>query len=98
MEEDNEGVFRIRMVNVLHMIENLEALYSKGVDFIDLYQSKEEDDTIIFFFTKDYINEKYRKGFEDKFDGEIVEDEEEVTHPKKEIKGKLTSDDINKLL
>lgn len=96
--EEEDGVFRIRMVNVLHMIENLEALYSKGVDYIDLYQEKNQDDTIIFFFTKEYINSKYIKDFESSFDGEMVDSEEEITKPKEEITGKkLTSDDISNL-
>ncbi len=101
MEENEDGVFRIKMVNVLSMIENLEVLYAKGVDYIDLYQTEEEKDTIIFFFVKEYINEKYRKDFKELFDGEIVRDEEEYIEskkPKNEIKGRLTSDDINNLL
>ncbi len=96
--EENNGVFRIKMVNILSMIEALDALYAKGVDYIDLYQEEGEEDTVIFFFYKEYINEKYRKDFEESFDGEIADNEEDVPKKiKKEAKIK-TIDDINKLL
>ncbi len=90
MEEDKDNV-KIRAINITLMMEALETLFSKGVDYIDIHQSKEDEDTLVFYFTKDYINEKYRKSFEEEFGTP-----DELNEPKETIR--LTQEDINKLL
>jgi len=92
MEEEDKNICRIQMVNVEQLIDTLGILYSKGIDYIDVYQDKKDENTIVFFFTKDYVNERYRKNFEEEF--EANESEE----PKNELSVKLTDDDINRLL
>jgi hypothetical protein len=92
MEEENKDICRIQMVNVSQLIDTLGLLFSKGIDYIDVYQDKKDENTIVFFFTKEYINENYRKNFEDEFIGK------ESNEPKNELSVKLTDEDINRLL
>jgi len=40
MEEENKDVCRIQMVNVEQLIDTLGILFSKGIDYIDVYQDK----------------------------------------------------------
>jgi len=63
MEDNN--IFKIRMVNVSAIIQALDELYGKGVDYVDISQEVGKEDIIIFSFTKDYIDEKYHKNFDD---------------------------------
>ena len=63
MEDNN--IFKIKMVNVSAILQALDELYGKGVDYVDISQEVGKEDVIIFSFTKEYIDEKYHKNFED---------------------------------
>lgn len=70
-----ENEFRIRKIQLESVIEILNQLYDKGIDFIDLSgYNKNGEDTIGIFFTSDYINEEYK----DNFDEEDIEKEQKT--------------------
>jgi hypothetical protein len=79
-----EKEFRIRKIDLKSFIDILNDVYDKGVNFIDLYGSNDEDgDTIGLFFSKDYIDDEYLPDFEEYFT------EEKTTLTDKDIKNLL---------
>jgi hypothetical protein len=75
----------IKKVPLDEIIDVFMDLYNKGVDFIDLIAS-ENDNRISVIFSEDYLNEEAKDNFESI---EIDEDEEETT---------FTDEDINQLI
>jgi hypothetical protein len=68
---------RIKAVNVEAIIDQLILLWNMGVDYVDVHgipsEKKDESDTIVFSFSKDYMDPELM----DKFDEFTKEDSEE---------------------
>lgn len=94
MEEEDKHEFR--MINVMSIIETLNMLYHKGVDYVDISGKQADDqDEICFSFCKSYMDDEYKDTFESGF---VVEEEEEImSKPTPRIKVKLTDEDIEDL-
>lgn len=56
---------RIRKIDVLGLIQTLNELYDKGVDYVDLFgELADGRDTVNLVFCKEYMNEEYEDNFE----------------------------------
>lgn len=91
--------FKIRRVGVLKIIEALNDLYEKGVDYVDIHKldnGKDSMDTVAFSFSEDYMNEELKENFGriQYKGGEYLETDENGD----EIPPSLTDDDINQLI
>ncbi len=86
-----------RMINVESMMEVLNMLWHKGVDYVDISGKQgEEQDEICFSFCKEYMDEEYKDTFEEGF---IQEEEDEfISKPTDQVKIKLTDKDIDELI
>jgi len=81
---------KIRRVPIEAVLEILHKLYDSGVDFVDFHgRIEEEEDELGISFSKEYINPDYSEGFDN-----ILEKDSS----NKEIKVKLSDDDLNQLL
>jgi len=86
-----------KMINIEAMMEVLNMLWNKGVDYVDISGKQGEDqDEICFSFCREYMDEEYKDTFEDGF---IQEEENEIiSKPTQQIKVKLTDKDIDELI
>lgn len=84
-----EKKIRIRKIDVLALMETLNELYHKGIDYIDIHGIHEDgQDTIGIVFNKGYMNEEFADNFE-----HLIEDQV----PSK-IEVKLSDEDLDQLI
>lgn len=85
---------RIKKINVLNLLQVLEELYDKGVDYIDIEGNKSIDqDVISLYFEESYINENYVGTIE-----EFINNLNQIGNQDNIAVKKLTDEDINKLI
>jgi F0F1-type ATP synthase delta subunit len=84
----NKDKVIIKKIPLDELLETLEDLYVKGVDFIDLVAG-ENDNKISLIFTEEYMSEEAREYYEDNEN----EDDVEIY-----IESKLSDEDLNQLL
>lgn len=90
-----ENKLRIRMVHIESLIETLEDLYHRGVDFVDILGTIEDgEDTIGLSFCKSYMDEKFADNFENIMEDDFSEEEQSPAN----IKVKLSDEDLNQLI
>jgi len=90
--ENNE--LSIKQVNVFALIQILTELYDKGVDFVNIHGTNDENqDSIEFSFSKEYMDEEYKATF-DEFDVEFNKELGEDNN----IKVKLSDKDLDELI
>ncbi len=97
-----DSSMKIKKVNIAILLDLLEELYDRGVDYVDVHGKAltEDQDVLGVSFSKDYMNPDCIENF-DTFDGE---DEDEPKGEKikevKEIKKKinLKDEDLDKLV
>ncbi len=90
---------KIRKINITGLIQLLEILYDKGIDYIDIsgkQMKTEGEDLLSISFAKDYMNEEFREHFEE-FDEEEFSDAPNFEGEER-IEVKLTDDDLNQLI
>ncbi len=87
-----------KMINIEAMMEVLNMLWHKGVDYVDISgKSGDKQDEICFSFCKEYMDEEYKDTFEEGF----IEEEESniISKPTQQVKvEKLTDKDIDDLI
>lgn len=76
----------IRKIPLDELIETLEDLYTKGVDFIDLVAGESEN-RISLIFTEEYMSEEAKEYYEEHGHDDEVH-----------IDSKLSDEDLNQLI
>lgn len=80
---------RVRKIDIQSLLQTLEELYHKGVDFVDIVLERGEgQDTIGLYYNKSYMDEEYMENF-DSSDDEPVQ---------AKINVKLSDEDLNNLM
>lgn len=75
----------IKKVPIEELIDVLNELYEKGVDYVDLV-TKPDENRISLIFTEEYMSEEAREEFQEGTSDEIV------------IDTKLSDEDLNQLI
>lgn len=84
-----ENKLRIRKVHLVSLMNILQNIYDRGVDFVDVYGTIENgQDTIGISFSKDYMDEDFTDNF-DNFNEEQLPSRLDV---------KLSDKDLNDLI
>lgn len=78
----------IRKIPLDELIETLEDLYTKGVDFIDLVAGESEN-RISLIFTEEYMSDEAKEYYE-----EHPYEQDDELH----IDSKLSDEDLNQLI
>jgi hypothetical protein len=78
----------IKKIPLDELIETLEDLYTKGVDFVDLVAGESEN-RISLIFTEEYMSDEAKEHY-----AEHEYDEEDEIH----IESKLSDEDLNQLI
>lgn len=86
----NKDKVIIKKIPLDELLETLEDLYVKGVDFIDLVAG-ENDNKISLIFTEEYMSEEAREYYEE--NEEEYDDDVEIY-----IESKLSDEDLNQLI
>lgn len=90
MESNNPLKVKIRKIPIDIVMRILSNLYDDGVDFVDFHGIiGENEDTLGISFSRDYMDPELAEQFEEMESDELSE---------KEIKVKLSEDDIDKLI
>lgn len=79
----------IKKIPLDELIETLEDLYTKGVDFIDLIAGESEN-RISLIFTEEYMSDEAKEYYADY---EYDEEDNQV-----HIESKLSDEDLNQLI
>lgn len=90
----------IKKVSVLVLLDLLEELYDRGVDFVDVHGKRltEDQDILGVSFSKNYMDPECIENF-DTFEEEGEEPTERTeSKENKEIKISLNDEDIDKLI
>jgi hypothetical protein len=82
----NENEFKIRKIYLSTFIDVLVDLYDRGVDYIDLLASLQDDQDVVgISFCKEYMNKEFKEDFD-----KIPE--------MMNVNKNLSEDDLNQLL
>lgn len=81
--------FRVKKVSIQSLIDTLNNLYHRGIDFVDVEGNiGNVQDKISFIYCKSYMDEKYRDNF-DNFDDEQIPSQ---------INVELSDEDLDQLI
>ena len=82
----------VKKIPIDELIDILSDLYEKGIDYIDLVGSA-DDNRISIIFSKDYLCEEAREDIDEIAEDLTIEISEDLF-----ITGKLSDEDLNELI